>query len=323
MQPLVSIVIPVYNVQKYLSQCLDSVIKQTYKNIEVIIVDDGSTDASLSICMNYKEKNENIIVIHQNNMGLSVARNRGISEANGEYLIFIDSDDFVSEFFVETLVETILITGVDIASTKSYISFVDGKEDKVYFEKEIMIDNHVHLYNRDKFIELMMLEKICTGAQFKIYSRKIFEENLFPRGYFEDLAFMYKVCATQDIISVVDLNLYAYRKRNDGIIRSSNNANKKSIIIKITDEMVNFFMNYSPSVLEAVKARSFITIFSVFVQIPKNDEELMNEMWKRILKYRNIKKVKNNKYRIEVFISYFGMDISHYIGGLLKKFKRN
>ena len=321
MFPMVSVVIPVFNVQEYISQCLNSIISQTYKDIEIIVVDDGSTDNSLSICMEYKQKNNNIIVIHQDNKGLSKARNRGIAEAKGDYITFVDSDDYVSDIFVEMLVETITKTNTRIATTKSYVSFIDDKD--VIFDKKDSAVDRVTIFEKNDFIKMMMLEKICTGAPFKIYDRSIFEKYQFPDGYYEDLAIMYRLCSDQEAISVLDMKLYAYRIRDNSIIRNKNIENKKAII-PITDEMVGCFEGCSKDVLNAVKARSLMTIFSVFLQAPRSQTLLRRELWKRIVKYRNpvFLILGNKKLVFEYMLSYLGMDISYAIGSFIKKIVR-
>ena len=103
MNKLVSIIIPVYNVEKYLAECIESVLKQTYQNIEILLIDDGSPDNSGKICDEYEEKDSRVRVIHKENGGVSSARNVGLEQANGEYITFIDSDDFVSESYIEEL----------------------------------------------------------------------------------------------------------------------------------------------------------------------------------------------------------------------------
>lgn len=114
---LISIIVPVYNVEKYIKECLDSLIDQTYKNIEIIIVDDGSTDKSGKICDEYEKKNKNIKVIHKENEGLGFARNTGLENAKGEFVTFVDSDDYVDNNFIEELYNNIIAKNVDICKS--------------------------------------------------------------------------------------------------------------------------------------------------------------------------------------------------------------
>lgn len=106
--PLISVIIPVYNVEKYLSRCIDSVMEQTYKYLQVILIDDGSTDCSGQICENYAAKDVRIHVIHQKNQGVSAARNKGLDTAKGEYVTFVDSDDFISKDMIERLYDGLI-----------------------------------------------------------------------------------------------------------------------------------------------------------------------------------------------------------------------
>ena len=125
-QKLISIVVPVYNVEEYLSRCLDSIINQTYKNIEIICVNDGSTDNSLKILTTYSELDYRIKIISQENQGLSEARNIGIKNSSGEYIGFIDSDDSIDEKYFEVLYNNLIIHDADISCAKTrYIGFND------------------------------------------------------------------------------------------------------------------------------------------------------------------------------------------------------
>ena len=113
-EKMISVIVPVYNVEKYLEQCIDSLLSQTYQNFEIILVDDGSTDSSGKICDIYKENHKNIKVIHKKNEGLGFARNTGLLYATGEYVTFIDSDDYVDKYLLEDLYNGILETDVDV-----------------------------------------------------------------------------------------------------------------------------------------------------------------------------------------------------------------
>ena len=115
MEDLISVVVPIYNVEKYLKTCIETIIKQTYKNIEIILVNDGSTDNSLQICNEFKEKEKRIKVINKKNGGLSDARNIGLKKAKGKYICFIDSDDFINEKYIEELHSLIIKNNAQIA----------------------------------------------------------------------------------------------------------------------------------------------------------------------------------------------------------------
>lgn len=120
-EPLISVIIPIYNVEQYLEQCLDSVVNQTYRNLEIILVDDGSPDKCGAICDAYKAKDERIIVIHQENQGLSAARNAGLDICKGEYIAFVDSVDWVEADYIDAMLEyvgnhTIVACGVNHCS---------------------------------------------------------------------------------------------------------------------------------------------------------------------------------------------------------------
>ena len=126
--PLISVIIPVYNVEKYLRRCLDSVIAQTYQNLEIICVDDGSIDDSGKICDQYAVRDARIKVIHQENQGLSAARNRGLDAAEGEYIAFVDSDDYILEDMYKKMLDKLLDYSVDLCVCQWQYEFSDGRQ---------------------------------------------------------------------------------------------------------------------------------------------------------------------------------------------------
>ena len=121
--PLISIIVPVYNVEEYLDKCVESIVNQTYKNIEVILVDDGSPDNCPKMCDDWAKKDKRIKVIHKKNGGLSDARNKGIDESKGEYLSFVDSDDYITDNYVELLYNIISKEHADISMAKQYVVY--------------------------------------------------------------------------------------------------------------------------------------------------------------------------------------------------------
>ena len=188
MNELISIVVPVYNVEKYLGTCVESILKQTYSNIEVILVDDGSTDCSGKMCDHYMGQDERIKVIHKKNGGLSDARNKGIIQAEGEYITFIDSDDVVSSDYVEYLYNILEENDGDIAICNPVHCYPN---EKIVFEQETF----KRVYKaEDAIVEMLYQKSFLVAAWGKLYKKDYFEEIEFPKGMlFEDSAVMYKM----------------------------------------------------------------------------------------------------------------------------------
>lgn len=254
-----SIIVPVYNVEKYLNECIDSILKQTFNNYEIVLIDDGSTDKSSKICDSYKEKNpEKIIVIHKENGGLSDARNSGIKISRGEYLIFIDSDDYIcDDYFLEKI--NALLSKKDIElliyGNKKYY-----EKNKKYKPKMLLKSN---LEEVD--IELLINQNYFKACAWdKVIKRKILiEENIFfPIGRFsEDIEWCAKLLKKINLrkIAVLNENIYVYRQRENSISKKVNEKNVKDIyemikkeIEKSTSEkanIVNSYLAYEYSIL--------------------------------------------------------------------------
>ena len=178
---LVSIIVPVYNVEKYLSKCIEILINQTYTNIEILLINDGSTDNSKKICEQFKEKDSRIKLINKENGGLSDARNKGLQEAIGKYIAFVDSDDYVEKNYIETLYSLITKFNSEIAIADFRV-IKGAKKIKEDETKEYCI-------TPEKAIEEMLYSDFYyISACSKLYKKELFENVEFPKGkMFEDV----------------------------------------------------------------------------------------------------------------------------------------
>lgn len=224
--PLVSIIIPVYMVEKYLHQCIDSVINQTYENLEIILVDDGSTDRSPEICDEYAKKDIRIKVIHQPNVGLGATRNVALDIACGKYLAFVDSDDYVDENWINCVVELLEKNNFDAVIYEANI--VDANDSF----KEIRF----HVYDEPtretafKVFEKIITDKIGSQVWKAIYRREAWQGVRFPVGrLYEDMPTVYKVYANMvnDVI-FLPKPLYYYRMNDKGISLSKDNNDRRA-----------------------------------------------------------------------------------------------
>ena len=170
----VSVIVPVYNVEKYLKQCLDSIVDQTLEDLEIVLVDDGSVDSSGTICDEYAKKDSRIEVIHKANGGLSDARNVGISKAKGRYIGFVDSDDYIKEDMYEILLNLIKKYDADVSICNLY-DVIDGNE--CIRNKE----NGIREYSRLDILKEVLLDKnIQSYAWNKLYEKELFDEIKYP-----------------------------------------------------------------------------------------------------------------------------------------------
>lgn len=212
----ISIIVPIYNVENYLPSCIDSILKQTYENLEIILVDDGSPDNCPTICDKYEKSDDRIRVIHQKNKGLSGARNTGIENAQGEYLIFVDSDDTVEPTMVEDLYTYAEEHDCKIVACGRYYVFEDG-------ERICKIaDNENKTYSfADAMQEMNTFTLFDMSAWAKIYRKELFQEIRFPEGKLsEDYYIMYKLFDLAQSVGYVAKPLYNYLQRQSSISRN-------------------------------------------------------------------------------------------------------
>lgn len=219
--PLISVIVPVYNADKYLKKCLDSIVHQTYRNLEIILIDDGSTDSSGKICNEYSKKDDRIIVVHLDNCGVSSARNYGLEIAKGEYIGFVDSDDYISEEMFETLFHAMEEDGSDFACC----NYIQINEEGIPFEGQ-------QLPIKDECITASEAWKcfILWGCYYvapwnKLYKAKIFENLRFPAGKrYEDLYIFQDIIDQCDKISQVSKALYYYVRNKESFTLQQFNA---------------------------------------------------------------------------------------------------
>lgn len=218
MDDKITVIVPVYNVENYLRKCLDSIITQTYKNIEIVVVNDGSTDASGEICKEFAEMDHRITYIEQENAGLSAARNTGLNNMSGNYVTFVDSDDWIELDYVETLYKKITEYQADIA-VGNYYSFNESEgmfyfhiSGDSYYEK--VYDNVSIFENLYETQEMRSFALISAWG--KLYKARLFEQLRFDMGKLgEDGYLNQKVYLLSEKVIYLNKSLYAYRIRNE------------------------------------------------------------------------------------------------------------
>lgn len=174
-KPLISIIVPIYNVEPYLQKCVDSVLNQTFQNYELILVDDGSTDNSSKICDEYANKYDYITVIHQNNAGVSAARNTGLDSSKGEYIFFLDSDDWIERNALEKLISLIKKNNLDLA----IIEIKETDNENIVFEKS----DEIIFYSGDEILKFFFNEeRLSIVVWNKLYKKELFNKLRFPVG---------------------------------------------------------------------------------------------------------------------------------------------
>ena len=215
-QALISIIVPVYNVEKYLYRCVNSLVNQTYRNLEIILVDDGSTDGSPGICDNWARRDHRVVVFHKENGGLSDARNVGIDHAHGQYLSFVDSDDFVDETFIRVLYDTLVSTNCKM----SVIGF-----QRFFDEKKLAVDSSrkwdIRLYTTEEALTCLFAggEQFSDYAWNKMYERDLFDSVRYPvKKRFEDVGTCFLLVDQCDRVAYNPAPLYFYFQRADSIM---------------------------------------------------------------------------------------------------------
>lgn len=284
----ISVIIPVYNVEKYLKRCLDSVINQTYKNLEIILIDDGSTDKSGNICDEYAAKDKRIIVIHKENGGLSDARNKGLDICTGDYISFIDSDDWIENGFYEYVVNN--VKDNDLLIFDYYIT--NGKNSKWIKYKNAEVE-----LSKEKCLIELAKAKLQSYTCNKIYKLDLFDNIRFPKGRnYEDQAIIHLIIDKCNKIRYYDKAFYYYYQNLNGITHTVNYKNYRDFLYvnilrgrflkKKYPEIYEYHLNYIYSAIAKL----------CWLYFNKKEYKIRYIFLKKIV----LKKLKNNLFNYKI-----------------------
>ena len=305
-QEKVSIIVPLYNVEKYVEQCLKTLINQSYNNYEIILIDDGSTDDTLKICEKFKS-NSKIKLLTQKNQGVSKTRNRGIIESNGKYVMFVDSDDLVDRDYVKDLVECLEKNDVDVAICDyTYEENAIGKrtEGDDYETKTMDVYNDI------------IMSQLKNGYVWnKIFKIDVVKENniFFPENItvWEDMYFLLKYLKSTENAYILHKNLYYYRERENSVIRTNETIKKSedklSILNKIISEN-NFKEDYLMEI-EKIYAKTLLR----YLIICKRQRKIISKQEKKYYldKVSELKKKNHIKFNIKEKIKFYYLKLEN------------
>lgn len=289
---LVSIIVPVYNVKDYLEKCINSICNQTYSNLEIILIDDGSTDESGKICDKLSEEDSRIKVIHQENGGLADARNVGIDICTGDYISFVDSDDWIDMHMIETLVDACEKHLAQLACCGRYLYYNER------YIKTAYANGLVEKWNVETAISnLLSWNQIDSAAWDKLYDKSLFDGIRFPKGRLhEDIFIMYKIFEKANAIIHIGTPLYYYRQRDDGITRSRYKASKMDLFDAICE--VEDHINHTFPELKMYMDAFAITNINIIIYLLRQDKrnlQIYKEDYEKLL--TAIKQHSNGWYR--------------------------
>ncbi len=309
--PLVSLIVPVYNVEKYLGKCVESLLKQSYGNIEIILVDDGSPDNCGSMCDGFAKCDNRIKVIHKNNGGLSDTRNAGLAIAAGDFITYVDSDDYVSEEYVIKLLQPFENEEVDISVCGIRAFYLDDQGNEIL--DAVKHENRANkLFDADQALDNMLRQSLFdTEAWAKMYRASLMKGFLFPVGlYNEDLDSVYKLFLKADKVSFTTEKLYYYLQRNDSIMGKKRNVKRYRDSFEIAERLLIEIFKQRPQLKKAVESRALSVYFQSYAgAVNCNDFELSRECWKRIKDIRTgvmFDPRGRPKARVAAAVSFFG-----------------
>lgn len=265
MESMVSVVVPVYNVAAYLTECMNSILEQTYRNLDIILVDDGSTDDSGKLCDAFAEREARVRVVHKKNGGLSDARNTGLEMALGEFVIFVDSDDEIDVHMIESMLKTLQETDSDVVICD--LVHVFAPEDLKYSLSEQKI-----VFSREEAIcEMWYQKSFLPSAGGKLFKKTLFDKNSFRTGIlFEDIDMMHSVFWDCRKIVYQPSKLYAYKHRENSITTKSFSI-KDCEILNICQRIREFSEDKDITLQKAAKAYSVVGAMRVLLNAPCTD----------------------------------------------------
>lgn len=267
-KPLISIVVPVYNVELYLRECVESLINQSYPNLEIVLVDDSSTDSSLSICREYQKKDTRIKVLHKQNGGAASARNYGLDSVSGDYICLIDSDDIVASDYVEKLLSVLINNQADIAVCSFVQYYRNGKEKNP-------ITYPVTTISQVDYLERFLSDWTCGIAWNKMFKSEILKHVRYSEGHkIDDEFFTYLAVMKSKRVAIFDDTLYFYRMRASSVMSQANTYQERIIMDNVaysTTRYENIKKFYPELKIKYLRdlADKMIRLYQMSIKFPK------------------------------------------------------
>ena len=257
---LISIIVPVYNVEKWLDRCIQSLVDQTYQTLEIILIDDGSTDSSSIICDEWAQKDHRITVIHQENAGLSVARNLGVDSAHGKYISFVDSDDWIDSRFIEILHQIMIESPCDLAECGVFETFGDILEHSYEYTAEVN--------SKSEAMQAHLEDTRYTCVVWnKMYRRDIIRFMPFPNGRLhEDLFWTYQVINQCETLAHTRVPLYYHFHRKESITGSQYSPARITDLSEGGFQRLQFLIKYYPDLADMARVKYCLQNFW-FIQL--------------------------------------------------------
>ena len=282
-QKLISIIIPVYNVRNYLDRCMDSVVSQTHSNIEIIVIDDGSDDGSEDICDKWKRRDSRIKVFHKKNGGASSARNLGLEHAQGEYIGFVDSDDYIKNDMYEELLKYMdERTDIVCCGTRVVYPVQMNMRDEYYD----MTTSRCFFKNKEAMRELLLKRYLSFSPCDKLFRKKIFEQLTYPVGKTaEDLPVIYEAVKRSTGVVNIGMVKYHYCYREDSVSRKAFEKNRINYVLFARDICKDVALNY-PNECKAAETLYIRNIIAILQEI-----EASGEMKRHLYVHNRLKRV--------------------------------
>ena len=292
METLVSVIIPVYNVEQYLDECLKSIVQQSYRNLEIIIVNDGATDNSDKKCEDWAEKDGRIQVLHQENKGLSAARNAGLNACRGEWIVFVDSDDVLPQNAIEIMYSAVTLRqGIKIAQGCSVTLNHKSSDEQITAVK--MLSGK----------EFLQSDSFSTAACGKIYHNSVWTKRRFREGIIhEDYDIMYRILYDTPLVVLIAQTVYLVRDREGSITRSMF-SDKKMILLEIDEEKIDFFRDRKETYLLEQAYKSYYSNLLHMYKLCKK-KEIVRKYRKNFKHFIRLNSI-GHKTKWKLFLCYF------------------
>ena len=287
MEPKISVIVPIYQVESYLEDCIQSIINQTYGNLEIILINDGSTDQCPRICDKYQAMDNRVRVIHKENGGISTARNRGLDEATGEYVTYVDGDDTIDENMLTVLYQN-MKSYEKCNISCCFFDEVWQTKDIASISQEVISKQKLEYLDQIEAIKKTLYQKgtdCCVWG--KLYRKEVFDKVRFPEGkIYEDFAVMYQIFEQADHVVFSDYQGYHYLQRDNSIIRTTFSDKKMCLVDFAVENEACIRENY-PQLYQAAVSRTVRASFHLYLQIPGTKEyKHMRQRVEKVIKER-------------------------------------